>query len=336
MITIGYGIALIYLAALSVSAFGSFMLGRQVYRSRSAAIFFFLWGTLASLAVIVLLTGIVHGFWAGSGLPYILHIHAAEFHLHNSFPLEDASLTLCNHIAYMSLQLPPHTYLLPMLAIGIPLASFLTNQAYMSRVHRKLSHFKDDELSSRLQRKMSAFWPGRSWELMVVEGAGMEALSYSLLRPSLRPRRLARDVVVVTKGLYRRLSEQEIIASLAHEVAHLEVKDHRYLTFFKTLCGIVFFDPAVVLLSRKLCKEAEFRADYEAARTTRKPLALAKALLKVYLGQGSSAEVWATSGVGLTRAFLVERIERLLAMAREMTFVGDPDVVLQDSRMAPN
>ncbi|MEE9237209.1 MAG: M48 family metalloprotease [Thermoplasmata archaeon] len=336
MIIIGYGIVAVYLAALMASAFGAFMLGRQVYRSRSAALFFFLWGFLASLLIIVLLTGLVHGLGLWPKFPYLLHFHQMELHLHYSFAVMEAPLTICHHLSYLSLQLPPHTYLLPFLAIGIPLASFLANQAYMTRVHTKLSSLKDEALSTELKQKMAAFWPGRAWEIMVVEGSRLEALSYALFRPHLRPPRLAGDVVVVTKGLYGLLDEEEVIASLAHEFAHLEANDHRYLTFFKTLCSIVFFDPAVVFLSHKLCTEAEFKADYEAAKITRNPLALARALLKVYESSGPTSVQTDGVGVALARPLLVERIERLLTIAREMSLRRDRFPVPKRSLRALN
>jgi Zn-dependent protease with chaperone function len=319
MITVGYGIAALYLGAMVASALGALLLGRQVQRSRSAVLFIFLWGPLVSLSIIILLNGIIHGLTRWPGIPYLVHLHETEFHLHNNFPLMEEPLTICHHIAYLSLQLPPHTYFLPLLALGIPVASFAANQAYVSWVHARLSAIKDEALSSQLRGRMSAFWPGRSWDVMVVEGSTVEALSYALLRPALRPFRLARDVVVVTKGLYRLLEEEEVIASLAHEFAHLESNDNRYLTFFKTLCGFVFFDPAVVLMSQRLCREAEFRADYEAARVTQKPLALARALLKVYMGPGQRYD--AREPAPPSRSLLVERIERLLTLAGEM---GEP------------
>ncbi len=327
MIAIGYGIVAIYMAALMAAAFGAFRLGRQIYRSRSAALFLFIWSTLVSLSIVVLLTGLVHGLGLWPKFPYLLHFHLTELHLHYNFAVAEAPLTICHHLSYLSLQLPPHTYLIPILASGIPLVSFVANQAYMTRVHAKLSSMKDEALSTELKQKMGVFWPGRSWEVMVVEGSGLEALSYALLSPHLRPPRLARDVVVVTKGLYGLLDEEEFIASLAHEFAHLEANDDRYLTFFKTLCSFVFFDPAIVLLSHRLCKEAEFEADYEAARITRNPLALARALLKVYLGHGLSRVSPNGAGVGLARAYLAERIERLLTLAQNMGRRGDQTLV---------
>lgn len=319
MITVGYGIAAMYLGAMVASALGAMLLRRQVQRSRSAVLFVFLWGPLVSLSIIILLNGMIHGLGRWPDIPYLVHLHETEFHLHSNFPMTEEPLTVCHHIAYLALQLPPHIYFLPLLALGIPVVSFAANQAYVSRVHARLSSIKDVALSSRLRERMSTYWPGRSWDVMVVEGSTVEALSYALLRPSLRPFRLAQDVVVVTKGLYGLLEEEEVIASLAHEFAHLESNDNRYLTFFKTLCGFVFFDPAVVLMSHRLCREAEFRADYEAARVTQKPLALARALLKVYTGPGQRRAVGEPTPP--SGSLLVERIERLLTLAGEM---GEP------------
>lgn len=324
MISVGYGVVALYLAALLASAMGVFLLGKQVHRSRSAAAFFFLWGGLASLAVVALTISLIHGFVPWPSLPYVAHFHPLEFHVHNAFPLTESPLTICHHIPYLSLQLPPHTFLLPFLAAGIPMVSFISNQTYMNRVHARLSSLRDGALSTRLTQKMAALWPGRSWEVVVVKGSKMEAFSYAVFRPRLKPWRMALDVVAVTRGLTRSLEEDELVAALAHEFAHLEVNDHRYLTFFKTLCGLVFFDPAVVFLSRRLCKEAEFKADHRAAMRTRNPLALARALLKVHLDQSGSRHSSGLPGVGFSGSFLRERIERLLRLAEEMKLRSSP------------
>jgi Zn-dependent protease with chaperone function len=315
MIAVGYGVAALYGVALGVAAWGAVRLSRQVSRSRAATIFVFLWGVLASLSVIIVLAGAVSG--AGWGVPEEIHLHETEAHLHYAGIAHEASLVVCHHLTYLGLTLPPQTVFVPFLAVGVPLASFLVNQGYMRRVHRRLAARRDVALSERLRGRMASLWPGRHWEILVIDGSGREALSYALLRPRRRPLRFAQDVVVVTKGLAALLREEELVASLAHEYAHLEANDHRYLTFFKTLCAIVFFDPAVLLLSHKLCREAEFRADAEAARVTRNPMALARALLKLYV-VGDGAGTGGDAAPGLGKAYVVERIRRLLAMAREM------------------
>ncbi len=323
MISIGYGIAVIYLLALVVSAIGAFLLAKQVSRSRSAAVFFFLWGILGSIMIIVLATGLVYGggFWPQ--FPYEMHFHRAETHLHYTVPVDADPLTVCHHIAYFALQLPPETYLVPILAAGIPLVSFVVNQAFIRRIHRNLAAHQNEELSQSLRRRMARFWTSERWGLMVIEGREPESFSYALFKPHLRPLRFAQDVVVITTGLYNLLREEELVASLAHEFAHLEANDHRYLTFFKTLCAVVFFDPTVLAVSHRLCKEAEFKADYEAAKVTRDPMALAKALFKLHFFGNSDMNPSSATGVALARTQVVERIHRLLAMAREMGPAGN-------------
>ncbi|MEE9600899.1 MAG: hypothetical protein V3W22_04265, partial [Thermoplasmata archaeon] len=75
-------------------------------------------------------------------------------------------------------------------------------------------------------------------------------------------------------------------------------------------------------------------ADDEAARITRNPLALARALLKVYLGHAPSRVSPDGGGVGLARAFLTERIERLLTIAEEMGLQDDPSLAERGSSRA--
>lgn len=317
MISIGYGVAVIYLSALAASALGAFFLGKQVYRSRSATVFFFMWGILGAVTLIVVVTGLIYGLGFWPRFPYLLHFHEAEVHLHYTVPVHDEPLTICHHITYFALQLPPQTYLVPLLAAGIPLASFLVNQSFMGRVHAKLVALQNRKLSKDLKGKMARYWPSEKWELTVIEGTEPEAFSYALFRPRLRPLRFAQDVVVITGGLYQLLREEEIIASLAHEFAHLEANDHRYLTFFKTLCSVVFFDPTVLFMSYKLCKEAEFKADFKAVNVTKDPMALARALFKLYFF-GNREGMPSSGASALAKIHVVERINRLLAMARDM------------------
>ncbi len=71
-----------------------------------------------------------------------------------------------------------------------------------------------------------------------------------------------------------------------------------------------------MLTESKTFREAEFRVDCQAARVTRNSLVPAMALLEVYV-HGLASHSMYSAGVGLGRSFLIERIERLPALARE-------------------
>jgi len=119
----------------------------------------------------------------------------------------------------------------------------------------------------------------------------------------------------VTKGLEGLLPPDEMEAALAHEVAHIRNGDNRYAPFFRVFSSVLFFDPLMRGFLGRFTRRSEFRADAEAARQTGKPLVLAQALFRLL---ASSRGTPAASGLlgGARPALLLQRIERLLAMAR--------------------
>lgn len=312
MIAVGYGVVTAYLATLLAAAWAALRLGRQVSRSRAAAVFVFLWGLLASLSIVLLVAAALSG--AGWSLPGGIHLHPTEFHVHYG-AAEETLFVICHHIPYVGLTLPSAIVLVPLLSFGIPIASFAVNQTCLHSLHRRLLRHRDPALTVWLRDRMAALEARPGWEVLVVDSPRREALSYALVSPQRRPLRMAKDVVVVTKGLCRFLPEDELLAAVAHECAHLDARDNRYLAFFRTLGAIVFFDPVVLFLSRSLCREAEHHADARAARVTGNPLALARALLRLYLAdrEGPGAK-----GAALDGAHGAERVRRLVALAGEM------------------
>jgi Zn-dependent protease with chaperone function len=112
------------------------------------------------------------------------------------------------------------------------------------------------------------------------------------------------------------LTPDERRAVLEHELAHVRTRDDRYLPYFHVLASVVFFDPLLRFLRDRLTRRYEFEADETAARRTRRPRALASALLKFY--EASPDRRPAVAFAGHRLSLIVERIERLLALAREI------------------
>ncbi|MCI4325414.1 MAG: M56 family metallopeptidase [Thermoplasmata archaeon] len=151
-----------------------------------------------------------------------------------------------------------------------------------------------------------------------------EAFSFTLLELGGRFGVHRREVILMSEGLERRLTVEEVEAVVAHELGHIRGLDSRYLTFLRTLSRMMRWDPLLAYLAYTLTRREEFRADAEAARLTRRPLALARALYKAMSGTpppfplGGDAFLGGAGERGRTEA--LERIRRLVAMEESGAF----------------
>ncbi len=137
-----------------------------------------------------------------------------------------------------------------------------------------------------------------------------------------------RRVVIVARSLVNLLTEEELSAVFAHELAHIRNGD----AFLKTL-AVVYrkflpIDPVLRLLEPAIHREREYFADEVSAMTTGHPLQLASALIKIHEAYPTNANVGITglSIMGGSRGFLSRhpplkaRIERLLRMSEAGLF----------------
>jgi Zn-dependent protease with chaperone function len=125
------------------------------------------------------------------------------------------------------------------------------------------------------------------------------------------------------------LSPEELEAVVAHELAHVEDLDSRYLTFFRTFARMMRFDPVLSFVASRLTDREEFEADRVAAHSTHRPVALARALFKVL--EATAPSTGSYSPVGLLgregtrrRAVVLARIVRLLDLAESKEFREGP------------
>lgn len=94
--------------------------------------------------------------------------------------------------------------------------------------------------------------------------------------------------IVLSRDVLDALDDDELEATLAHEIAHLESRDVQ-LTFVAGLMrDLVAWNPLGHLAFRRLMQDRELEADRRAAALTRRPLAVASGLLKVCELMGST------------------------------------------------
>jgi hypothetical protein len=145
-------------------------------------------------------------------------------------------------------------------------------------------------------------------------------------------------VVAITENVVESLDDDELQAVLAHELAHIKYRDAVKKTVATAYRLAFQFDPLSRFVEAAIYREREFAADEFAARSTKKPEALASALLKVYgLGQFvRKFEFPMLSTLSLTKSSqsalskqpsLKLRIERLL----EMTETRDIEIPASQS-----
>jgi len=258
-------------------------------RLRPLALGLVSYGLLASIGVYLTLT--------------VFHIHRGlALHVHPLEALWPISLSDCG------LRLSCPLTVVPALTFGILALTFLLNQLAVRMMHRELVGTVDPQATQLLRTQVGL---GRSPSLFVLRDEQPDAYSYALLRVGSRGVR-AEDIVIITRGLFDRLTPEERGAVISHELAHLQSRDDRYLPYLRSLVTLLFFDPLLHLATRRIHRRQELAADAGAARRTRNPLGLARVLVKLARAEQVSApsqrpRVAYRAGSSLLR----ERIDRL-------------------------
>jgi Zn-dependent protease with chaperone function len=173
--------------------------------------------------------------------------------------------------------------------------------------------------------------PRERTSLLAFGSPRVEAFSFTLLEPPGAGRRWPHrhEVILLSRGLLRRLDPAEREAAIAHELGHVSGLDGRYLTFVRTLARMMRWDPLLAYLAWRLTSREEFRADAAAARMTQDPLALARALFKALVASETEGGARATRAMAALvggaptrrrRREALERIRRLMALAESPEF----------------
>jgi Zn-dependent protease with chaperone function len=170
--------------------------------------------------------------------------------------------------------------------------------------------------------------PSERTSLLRYASSRPEAFSFTLLSLAGAGRTFPHrhEIILLSDGLLERLAPEEVEAAVGHEVGHIRGLDGRYLTFFRTFARLMRWDPLLAYLASSLTRREEYRADDEAVRMTRRPLALARALFKTAASpEAGSALPFGVraflGGGGSSMRFDVQRrIERLIALAESGEF----------------
>jgi len=135
---------------------------------------------------------------------------------------------------------------------------------------------------------------------------------------------LFRPIIVLSTWMVEHLDQRELEAVLTHEMEHIARRDYLVVWLSLVLRDAFFYLPTCHIAYRQLQHEKEFACDDLAVRVTRRPLALASALAKVWQNVVAGPKLLAAFGAaqplvkgeGLTH----RRIERLLSFSPSRTF----------------
>jgi Zn-dependent protease with chaperone function len=207
--------------------------------------------------------------------------------------------------------------ILASLAVALPLAAFVTFKV-PARIASRLIDDLPEPVGPMMEsaRRMARDFGVSALRVLVSPGDVPFAYSVGGAEP----------VVVVSKGLFSQLDDDEVETVLAHEFAHVKNHDTGLNAIIAVYGRVLVFDPFIRLLEGAIYAENEFSADELSARETGKPLSLASALLKISSGQSGGrappARVEGLSILGsgkiLRPPSLKERIERLMRLASEL------------------
>ena len=146
-----------------------------------------------------------------------------------------------------------------------------------------------------------------------LDGHGEPVFAIGSLTPFLALAGVFRPRVVISEGMLRALSAEELAVALRHESAHRASRDN-LKRFGISVVPLPFF-AGQRCLDKGWSRVAEFAADEEAVRgDSRRALALASALVRVARGGGEPRSEFAISFLG-ELPDLSLRVDRLLAGA---------------------
>lgn len=138
-----------------------------------------------------------------------------------------------------------------------------------------------------------------------------------LLCPLDRPLALAsglwRPVILLSTWTLDHLDRRELEAVLAHEIGHIARRDYLAAWFATVLRDAFCYLPTSWAAYRQLQREKELACDDLAVRITRRPLALASALAKVWQSTLSTNPAYLAQSFDGMGETIERRIERLLA-----------------------
>lgn len=170
-------------------------------------------------------------------------------------------------------------------------------------------------LAERIAERLGAPRP----RVLVCSDARPLALTCGLWRPTL----------LLSVWLLQRLDRRELEAVLAHELAHAARRDYPVTWLATLLRDAFFYLPTSWMAHRQLQRDKELACDDLAIHTTKRPLALASALSKVWRQALGGPTLRTAQSLAGASALIEARIERLLAPSR-------PGIGRESSRARPD
>jgi beta-lactamase regulating signal transducer with metallopeptidase domain len=138
------------------------------------------------------------------------------------------------------------------------------------------------------------------------------------LVPSDRPLALLygirRPIMLLSTWMVDHLDQQELEAVFMHELVHAHRRDYLLNWVALLLRDAFFYLPTSRIAYRQLHYEKELASDDLVAQSTKRPLALASALTKVWLSLVDDAYSPLVQSLGERRESIAQRVERLLDM----------------------
>jgi len=151
---------------------------------------------------------------------------------------------------------------------------------------------------------------------LALAGAPMPAFEIDTEAPMLALIGVLRPRLMVTRGLLDALTDEEIAASVAHEVGHSRAWDNLKRLLMRATPDLLSFCSAARALERRWASAAEHRADRAAAHDSAAArCALASALVKVARLTPTTTPIAEPISTLIDGGDIVSRVERLLADA---------------------
>lgn len=165
------------------------------------------------------------------------------------------------------------------LLVGLSVSSFMLIRRFVgtllvsrviSRAH-PLDTDRGPAIEAAIRRLSAAAGLKRVPEVLVLDSGATGAFALGL-----RNKR-----ILLSRNVLDGLDPDELEATLAHEIAHLEARDVPVTFVAGLMRDLVAWNPLGHIAYRRLMQDREFEADRRAAALTRRPLAVASGLLKV-------------------------------------------------------
>ncbi|NRB73469.1 MAG: carboxypeptidase regulatory-like domain-containing protein [Verrucomicrobiales bacterium] len=124
-----------------------------------------------------------------------------------------------------------------------------------------------------------------------------------------------RPVILWPSSWLTGLSQDQLVAVLSHELAHIRRHDYLINLLQMLIEAVLFFNPAVWWISRQIRLEREACCDAEAAEVTGAPVDVARMLSQIAassVGAGQEGMPSAAVALGQSESGLLERVWRLL------------------------